>query len=181
MTPKPTAIGIDLSTSATGVIVLEAHDDAPPVVLHEAEVKPPKGVVGMAAKRAVVTEVMLTIHAWKPKVIVVEGYSLNLKNASSIIPLVEIGGILRFLMHLDGLAWLAPTAGQVKQFATGKGNSPKDVVMMHVYKRFGYEARTNNLADAFACAAIGLATIAASPSFNQAMVKVAELVEAFTN
>ena len=96
---KPTAIGIDLSTSATGVIVLEARHDAPPVVLHEAEVKPPKGIIGMAAKKVLVTEVMMTIHAWKPKVICLEGYGLNLKNGSSIIPLVEIGGILRRLFR----------------------------------------------------------------------------------
>jgi len=178
---KPTSLGIDLSTSATGLVILEAHDDAPPQVLFDQEVNPPKGLLGMAAKKAIVTEVMLTIHAWKPTIICLEGYSLNLKNKSSIVPLIEIGGILRFLMHLDGFAWLAPTAGELKKFATGSGNSPKDVVMMHVFKRFGYEARTNNLADAFACAAIGLSTLQAIPGVNQEMRKVAEKVEAFTN
>jgi crossover junction endodeoxyribonuclease RuvC len=45
----------------------------------------------------------------------------------------------------------------LKQFVTGKGTSPKELVMMNVFKRWGYEAATNNLADAYTLAAMGLA------------------------
>ena len=45
----------------------------------------------------------------------------------------------------------------MKKFVTGKGNSPKDQVMMHVLKRWGHTSKSNNTADAFVCAAMGLA------------------------
>ena len=86
----------------------------------------------------------------------IEGYSLNLQNKSSIIPLVELGGILRFCMVLDGLTWYEVKASQVKQFATGSGNSKKSQVMMHVLKRWGHESKSDNTADAYVLAAIGL-------------------------
>ena len=93
----------------------------------------------------------------QPDRIVLEGYSLNMKNASSVVPLVELGGLMRFMLHLDGHVWYDPRATEVKKFATGKGNSPKEVVMMHVLKRWGHESKTNNTADAYVCAAMGLA------------------------
>jgi Holliday junction resolvasome RuvABC endonuclease subunit len=149
------SMGIDLSTSATGVTVLQAVDLQWFCVLeYEIKVKKEKG---MARNRAIVTEIMETIHAHKPKRIVLEGYGLNTKHASSIIPLVELGGLLRFMLHLDGLSWLDPRPSELKKFATGRGNSPKDQVMMHVLKRWGHASLTNNTADAFVCAAIGLA------------------------
>ena len=149
------SMGVDLSTSATGITVLQAVDLQWFCVLeYEIKVKKEKG---MARNRAIVTEIMETIHAHKPDRIVIEGYGLNMKHASSIMPLVELGGLLRFMLHLDGLQWLDPRPGQLKEFATGKGNSPKDVVMMHVLKRWGHASLTNNTADAFVCAAIGLA------------------------
>ena len=85
---------------------------------------------------------MKVILANGPSKIVIEGYSLNTKNASSIIPLVELGALMRFMLKVEGCVWFDPRASEVKKFATGKGNSPKDVVMMHVFKRWGYESKT---------------------------------------
>ncbi len=150
-----TSMGIDLSTTATGVIILQEVTDGFACVLeYEIKVKKEKG---MARNRAIVTEIMEQIVLRKPDRIVLEGYGLNTKHASSIIPLVELGGLLRFMLHLDGLSWLDPRPSEIKKFATGKGNSPKDMVMMHVLKRWGHASLTNNTADAFVCAAIGLA------------------------
>jgi len=149
------SLGIDLSTTATGLVILQAVEGQWFCVL-ECGVKAKKER-GMARNRAIVTEIMETIVAHKPQRIVMEGYGLNTKHASSIIPLVELGGLLRFMLHLDGLSWLDPRPSELKKFATGKGNSPKDVVMMHVLKRWGHASLSNNTADAFVCAAIGLA------------------------
>jgi crossover junction endodeoxyribonuclease RuvC len=150
------SLGIDLSTSATGVILL-CHTEKSPAPGMADEIKPSKGLKGMARNREIVTRLMEIITAEQPDRIVLEGYGLNTQHASSIIPLVELGGLLRFMLHLDGHSWLDPRPSEIKKFATGKGNSPKDVVMMHVLKRWGFESATNNIADAFVCAAMGLA------------------------
>jgi crossover junction endodeoxyribonuclease RuvC len=174
------ALGLDLSTSATGMLLLGENGSDSPNVLFETELKPKK-VAGMAAKRWIAHSVMTFIHDHKPDKIVLEGYGLNLKNASSIVPLVELGGLIRFCLHVDGLEWNAPTPGECKKFATGKGNSPKDVVMMHVFKRWGFTAATNNIADAYVCAAMGLASIGALPKVTKDMQAVISGMEKFTN
>lgn len=175
-----TSLGLDLSTSATGIVLLgETGGNGPPLLLYEEEFKPkPHGLTG---KREIAVKVMTTIRDKKPTIIVLEGYGLNLKNASSIVPLIELGGIVRLMLHLDGLAWYAPTPGECKKFSTGKGNSPKDIVMMHVYKRWQYEAKTNNLADAYVCAAMGLARLNAANAVTKDMQNVVSGMELFTN
>ena len=152
-----TSMGIDLSTSATGIVLLQASVDKNPVLILEAELFS-KTPAGAARNRDLARQVMTLVLDNEPDKIVIEGYSLNLKNASSVIPLVELGGVLRLMLHLDELKWYDPTAPEIKKFCTGKGNSPKNVVMMNVLKRWGHESKTDNTADAYVCAAIGLAT-----------------------
>jgi Holliday junction resolvasome RuvABC endonuclease subunit len=85
-----TSMGLDVSASATGVVILGESSSAVPEMLYEDEIKP-KGMTGVDRAAYIVTRIMETIHVTKPDRIVVEGYSLNTKNASSLIPLIEIG------------------------------------------------------------------------------------------
>jgi len=168
-----TSMGLDLSANASGVVLLEANGTKVPCCVLEKEIVPKK-LAGMARVVFVATEIMTLIHEHKPNRICMEGYSLNLKNATSVIPLVEIGGAIRLMMYLDGLTWLDPRAGQVKEFATGKGNSAKDLVMMNVLKRWSHESKSNNTADAYVCAAIGLAHVNKLPGITERMRAIAE-------
>ena len=147
------SLGIDLSLNATGLVLLDGHADGAHCIWAK-EVK----IVGEGIKRKhdIVEKIIEEVDAWAPDRIVIEGYSMG-KNMNSTIPLAEVGGLLRHALWAGDHSWLDPNAPQVKKFATGKGNAPKDVVMMHVLKRWGYESATNNIADAFVCAALGLA------------------------
>jgi len=165
-------MGIDLSSAATGIVVLSQTPTQSPVCLYESEVLI-NDVKGVKKQRAICVTIMTLINAWRPDKIVLEGYSLNLQNKSSIIPLVELGGLLRFCLHLDGQTWYEVKASQVKQFATGSGNAKKAQVMMHVLKRWGHESKTDNTADAYVCAALGLATSNQLPGITQDMRAIA--------
>ena len=153
---KPKAflsLGIDLSINATGLVLLDGRDEGPHAIF-EQEIK--MTGEGIAKKHAIVEQIIGEIESWEPDRIVVEGYSLG-KNMNSTIPLVEVGALLRYALYASGRRWMDPNAPQLKKFATGKGNSPKDVVMMHVLKRWGHESKTNNTADAYVLACMGLA------------------------
>lgn len=152
-----TALGIDPSISGTGAIILRANGTPRPDLLHEEEFTPRKGSVGIQRSRDIALDVMRLIHTYKPDEIVMEGYSLNTKNRSSIIPLCELGGILRLMLMLDGFKWRDPRAGELKKFVFGKGTAKKEHMMMYVLKRWGHEAKSNNTADAYGLACIGLA------------------------
>lgn len=166
-----TSLGLDLSCTATGVVLLRESGQNIPELIHASEIKP-KSKAGMVRVHWIVSEIMEMIHGEKPDRIVVEGYSLG-KNASSTIPLVELGGLLRFMLYLDGLTWFDPRASEVKKFATGKGNAQKDVVMMHVLKRWAYESATNNIADAYVLACMGLAQANRLPGITKEMRAIA--------
>ena len=162
------SLGIDLSTSASGLVLLQDTATKFPQLLHEQSLSFPK-LKGIAKYKEIVTTIMMLIHAHNPDTIVLEGYSLNMKNAASVIPLVEIGGLLRFMMHIDGLSWYDPTAGEVKKFTTGKGNAAKEIMMMWVLKRWNHTSIDNNTADAFACAAMGLSIPNKLPGLDKIM------------
>lgn len=167
-----TSLGIDPSPTATGLVMLRENGTPHPETLWEHEIGT-KGLDGMNRTKFIVTEIMTAIHDRKPDKIVVEGYSLNAKNVSSLVPLIELGGLLRFMLQLDGFKWYDPRASEVKKFATGKGNTPKDKVMMFVLKRWAFEAATNNTADAYVMAAMGLAQANRLPGITLDMRKIA--------
>ncbi|QXN72674.1 ruvC-like resolvase [Rhodobacter phage RcZahn] len=163
-----TAIGIDASTSSTGVVLLRGQKDAAvPELVLETLVKAPAKLTGIERYKAITIELMEMLEAHKPDRIVIEGYSLNMKNASSVVPLVELGGLIRFMMHLDGYKWLDPRATELKKFVTGKGNAPKEAMMMHVLKRWGHEAKNNDTADAYGLACMGLLHVGALGNSTQ--------------
>jgi crossover junction endodeoxyribonuclease RuvC len=175
-----TSMGIDLSTSATGIVILGETGEATPETLFVEEIKPKNGP-GMKRAREIVTRIMEIIHITKPDRLVVEGYSLNTKNASSIVPLVEIGGVLRLMLLLDGLTWFDPRAGEVKKFVSGKGNTPKSHIMMFVLKRWGFQSATDNIADGYALAAMGLAQANRLPGITKEMRATVGAIKPRTN
>lgn len=149
------SMGVDLSTKATGLVVLEDAEGKPKLIFEES-LSFPK-LSGFYLYREIVTRIVELVDQFEPDRLVIEGYSLNMKNASSVVPLVELGGLLRFMLHVDGRAWLDPRATELKKFVIGKGNGSKDQVMMWVLHRWGHMSKDNNTADAFGLACMGLA------------------------
>jgi len=47
-----------------------------------------------------------------------------------------------------GLPFFIVSPGQLKKFATSKGNGPKGIVIREIYKRWGVNAKDDNQADA---------------------------------
>jgi len=168
-----TIIGIDPSTSATGIVVINKNEPNLTEPLIAYEIKPAPKLTGIDRYVAIITEIMKLVESYRPVFIVIEGYSLNMRHASSVIPLVEIGSLLRFMLRVEKISWLDPRASELKKFATGKGNTPKDTVMLNVYKKWGFEATTNNIADAYVLAMMGLAHIGKLPGATKEMSKIA--------
>ena len=128
---------------------------------------------GLARTRAIAIEVMGLVAGYSPSAIVLEGYSLNMRHASSVVPLVELGGIVRLMLHIDGLAWFDPRASELKKFVTGKGTADKAQMMMQVLKRWGHTSMTHNTADAYGLACMGLARMNALHGATQSMRAIA--------
>lgn len=62
--------------------------------------------------------------------------------------LIMAGTLVRVALLERGLPFYVVSPGQLKKFATGKGNVPKSIVVREVYKKWGVDAKDDNQADA---------------------------------
>lgn len=100
---------------------------------------------GMARLREIRAAVLqIAEHA---DVVVIEGYSFGAKG-NAILNLAELGGIVRVALVDRGQPYVEVPPSSLKLFATGKGNAPKDAVLVEAVKQLGYHGHDHNVADA---------------------------------
>lgn len=113
---------------------------------------------------------------WEPpSLIVIEGFSYGSKGRG-VFDIAYLGWRIREELERyrteDDIPWLEVSPSQVKQFATGKGNANKEIVLQQVYKRWGVELTDNNQADAYVLAQIGRAYLGEADDLTDFQQKV---------
>lgn len=102
--------------------------------------------------------------------VVIEGYAYAKGNSAHQIG--ELGGVLRVMFHEMKLTVLEVAPGQVKKFATGKGNADKRDIAIAVIKRWGIDFKSDDETDAFVLAMIGRAYINGSEGLTVFQAKI---------
>lgn len=148
-----TVIGLDLSLTSTGAVVLSPGGE-PGKLAQESMVIKSK-FKEEARLEHIREQVMELVGVNQPDLIVLEGYAFGRPNAMA--PLAELGGVIKHSLHTHGWIYLVVPPTRVKKYVCGKGNAKKDEVRLGVYKRWGFEAPTNDEIDAYGLARIGLA------------------------
>lgn len=157
-------IGIDPSLTSTGIVVLRNG------VLEQAVTTKNEPKLGTLERVRLVNQSIKSVvnnltddanSEWKaPKIIVIEGFSYGSKGRG-VFDIAYLGWRIREELEAyrveDDVPWLEVSPSQLKQFATGKGNANKEIVLQQVYKRWGVELSDNNQADAYVLAQIGRA------------------------
>lgn len=87
--------------------------------------------------------------------VIIENFAFGAVNKAHDIGMLH--GVIRYGLYRRGIPYLLVAPGQVKKFATGKGNSEKNLVIRAVFQRFGIEADDDNAADAVTLLHIGKA------------------------
>lgn len=143
-------MGLDLSLTGTGLVILNASGDA----IDSMTISPKlRDMERLAFIRSTVGKVLSN---YNPMLTCIEGYSMG-SRAGQLASIGELGGVIKLLLHRNGFRYTIVAPTQLKKFVTGKGNAMKDEIMMHVYKRWGWEAKDNNQADAYGLGRIALA------------------------
>jgi crossover junction endodeoxyribonuclease RuvC len=137
--------GLDIST-CTGMALVGDEEQAK--VIHLPKQR------GMERLHSIAADVKQTLKDWSPELVVLEGYAYT-KNVSSFIILVEVGTVIRMVLHDLGLPWFEVPVPVLKQWTTGKGNAPKEVMAMHVMQRWLFKHPSNDIIDAYALAQMG--------------------------
>lgn len=160
-------MGIDPSSTHSGVAVVDSETGR---VLYSGEIVPKK-LTGFDRISFIVFE-LIRLHAeYKPDHVVIEGMFIG--HASSAVQLVALGSILRYFLWQEDITYIEVPATTLKKFVTGSGTAPKDAVMMHVLKNWGFESASNNVADAVGLAMFGVAHYETNPvTFKKAQFDV---------
>jgi crossover junction endodeoxyribonuclease RuvC len=130
-------LAIDPSLTRTGV----AHPDGTTRVI-----VPPKGQDRGMARLAWIESVILALVD-DADLVVIEGYSFGSKGAA-VFNIAELGGVVRLALWRRRAPYVEIAPSVVKKLATGKGNAPKEMVLVEAVKRLGYTGSDNNESDA---------------------------------
>jgi crossover junction endodeoxyribonuclease RuvC len=148
-------VGIDPSLTSTGIVVLRGGE------VELAETIKTKSNYSLIHRVSVIYRAITNlVEGLTPDLIVIEGFSYGSKGRA-VFEIAYLGWRIREeierFKEQDGIPWIEVPPAQLKKFATGKGTANKGVIMQQVYKRWGFEASDNNVADAFVLAKIGQA------------------------
>lgn len=129
----------------------------------------------------IVSKLRQLLYKFNPAKIYLEDYSFNsISSMFTVYSIGEFGGFVRMLFRqyckynnaLHGnetcsFTKVPPTV--LKKFVTGGGQSEKDQVSLHLYKRYGLETKNNDQADAGVLCIMGLEGFV--PPVKEAKVK----------
>ena len=140
-------VGIDASLTCTGIAKYSDTSD----IMDTYIIKPKEtGVKRLCFIRNTIVDVVNHTD-----LVVLENYSYASANQAHQIG--ELGGILRVLFYEKQIRYIVVAPGQVKKFATGKGNAKKEQIAVACYKHWDIEFNTNDEADAYVLMRIGMA------------------------
>jgi len=149
-------IGLDVAVRTTGVVVLDSEIKEPPHRLYgwDWKQKDPHYLRAASSQAAKLVEV---VERHQPDLAVVEDYVLGPQSMSSAEAMIATGTVLRYALWQMGVPFLTVPPSSLKKFVVGEANASKDLMIAHVYKRWGWLANSQHTADAYGLALIGLA------------------------
>ena len=132
-------LALDLSLTGTGWATPEATGTLVP---------PAKVGKGVDRLRWIRDEVL--VLAWPvPDLIAIEGAAFGQARGSSRLhALGELSGVVRVALHELGVPVVDVAPAVVKRLATGKGNAPKEAVLVAAVRRLSFEGHSPDAADA---------------------------------
>lgn len=154
---KTCVVGLDLSLTSTGVVVLHGEE----IVLQEVVRSSPVGPLPIdEAKRLNdITTRVLALVPDDAKLVAIEGIAFMVSKTTSLVQLAAINYLIRIGLWKRGIPFVIVSPPTLKKFVTGKGVAQKDVMMLETYKRWGVSLTDNNICDAFGLARISLAIL----------------------
>jgi crossover junction endodeoxyribonuclease RuvC len=151
---KMIIIGLDISLTGTGVVVLENEN-----VKHELLIKskPPieKNNVTEIERLTLIRDKMISvIKENPPDLVVIEGMAFMAKG-TSLTQLSYLNYAIRAYLWENHIRFLLVAPPSLKKFITGHGKAEKEEIMEIIFTKYHIAATDNNIADAFSLAVIG--------------------------
>ena len=156
MSERAKVVAID--PSLTGFAITVAHNEGSFYSVEYGS-KPATGLLARFARYdGIIEKAEKVLRKNYPELLLIEGYSFNSKGRSTVT-LGEFGGVVRkALMGYADMTVEVPPA-VLKKFLTGKGTANKVLMVSTATKRYDEQFDTDNQADAFVLAKLGLSVL----------------------
>lgn len=138
-------VGLDLSTK-TGLVIL---DESGQVIKAEEITTKEKN----DPQRMIILTEKIMSNLKDDDVIAIEGFSYG-SRGRGISFQFGYGYAVRIALFTANKPFSIVTPSQVKKYATGKGNSSKDNMILPIFKKWGFEHDSDNVRDAYVLAKI---------------------------
>ena len=139
--------GIDPSYTGTALV---AVDGAGKFNRHIIKTKPAEFESHPERLVAIRENVVQFFDEVQPALICIEGYAHGAKFGREMAG--ELGGIIRVGLWEAGFSYADVAIGTLKMFVTGSGKAEKSLILREVFRKWKYEAKDDNDADAFGLA-----------------------------
>ena len=147
--------GLDLSLTSTGTVVLHNTCELTNQLI---KTKGEDFPHSLARVEYIADTIIGIVNTWKPVLVVVEDYFSG-RNPKVIIALCELGTMVRYKLLKNGTPWISVAPTQLKKFCYGSGGGGKELVLKGVYKKWGIDVSSNDIADASVLAYMAQALI----------------------
>jgi len=145
-------LGIDPSTKM-GLIVLDNKKGVITTIHEQVYSSKNKGMQRLGDIGGCIIDML---KQFNPDLIGLEGYSFGSKFNHEIT--YSVGTVIRYFLWQSEYDYTVIPPSTLKKFVTGKGNSKKDLMLLGVYKNWGYDTTDDNLSDAYGLALCTLFT-----------------------
>ncbi len=154
--PMSVIVGLDLSLTGTGVVVL---DDGSITAKKLIKTKPSGNDPKAETERllTIKEQIKEVIEQVKPKLVLIEGLAFSARNSTALVQLSGLNYLVREYLVLSKIPFVIVAPTTLKKFIMGKGAGPKELMLLETYKRYGISFLDNNLCDAFGLTQCGLA------------------------
>ena len=150
-------VGLDLSLTSTGVVVLHNDKIVEQKVVRSSPVGPLP--VDEAKRLNDISEQVLALVPDDADLVAIEGVAFMISKTTALVQLAAINFLIRIGLWKRGIKFVIVSPPTLKKFVTGKGVAQKDIMMLETYKRWNVSLTENNICDAYGLARISLAIL----------------------
>jgi len=166
-------LGVDLSLVNTACITLKNGK-----IIRRQQIKSkPSGDKPIDELKRII-EIRDQIKTDNIELAVIEGLAFSIRKTRAIMQLAALNYFVREkLMNLK-IPFIIVSPPTLKKFITGRGNSPKDIMLLATFKKYKIYFTDDNLCDAFGLAMCGSALLNQYPfKLNKPQIEVINILK----
>jgi crossover junction endodeoxyribonuclease RuvC len=145
--------GLDISITSTGYCIVNSRKE----VEADGTIESKPGQPDVIRFETIASDLVDELALYSVVGIAIESYAYSIRGRGNFSRIAELGGVVKnkiftnlFLSPPDSMFFISPST--LKKYATGKGNTHKNLVNKHIFKKWDFDTDSDDVADAYVLA-----------------------------